>query len=99
MVENISRTHLRAELDDLVQMVYLILLEYEESKLQDLWEKEQINYFIARIILNQYRSSNSPFHAVFRRYQEHTVSLGAGGEISDEAIEYINKTFMRYEGE
>lgn len=68
MVENIAKQPLTADLKDLVQMVYLILLEYDEEKIIDLWENGQINFFIARIILNQYRSSNSPFHKLFRKY-------------------------------
>ena len=78
LVENIAHHSLTADLKDLCQMVYLILLEYDESKLQDLWENDQINFFIARIILNQYRSSNSPFHATFRKYQERSLSIGVG---------------------
>ena len=49
-------------------MVYLILLEYDESKLRDLWDHGQMNFFIARIILNQYRSTNSPYYKLFRKY-------------------------------
>lgn len=78
LVENIAHHSLTADLKDLCQMVYLILLEYDESKLQDLWENDQMNFFIARIILNQYRSSNSPFHAIFRKYQERSLSIGDG---------------------
>lgn len=78
LVENIAHHSLTADLKDLCQMVYLILLEYDESRLQDLWENDQINFFIARIILNQYRSSNSPFHAIFRKYQERSLSIGDG---------------------
>lgn len=78
LVENIAHHSLTADLKDLCQMVYLILLEYDESKLQDLWENDQMNFFLARIILNQYRSSNSPFHAIFRKYQERSLSIGVG---------------------
>lgn len=87
MVKNIAHHSLTADLKDLCQMVYLILLEYDESKLQDLWENDQINFFIARIILNQYRSSNSPFHAIFRKYQERSLSIGDG--ISINALDKI----------
>lgn len=87
LVENIAHHSLTADLKDLCQMVYLILLEYDESKLQDLWENDQINFFIARIILNQYRSSNSPFHAIFRKYQERSLSIGDG--ISIDALDNI----------
>lgn len=69
MVQNIAHQALNADLSDLCQMVYLILLEYDEDKLQDLWENNQIKFFLARIIINQYRSSNSPFHATFRKFR------------------------------
>ena len=82
LVENIAHHSLTADLKDLSQMVYLILLEYDESKLQDLWENGQINFFLVRIILNQYRSSNSPFHAIFRKYQERSLSIGDGISIN-----------------
>lgn len=50
-------------------MVYLILLEYDEQKLQDLWENNQMNFFIVRIIVNQYNSVNSPFYTTFRKFR------------------------------
>ena len=87
MVENIAHHSLPADLKDLCQMVYLILLEYDESKLQDLWENDQMNFFLARIILNQYRSSNSPFHSIYRKYQERSISIGDG--ISIEALDRL----------
>ena len=87
LVENIAHHSLTADLKDLCQMVYLILLEYDESKLRDLWENDQINFFLARIILNQYRSSNSPFHAIFRKYQERSLSIGDG--ISIDALDKL----------
>ena len=87
LVENIAHHSLTADLKDLCQMVYLILLEYDESKLQDLWENNQMNFFLARIILNQYRSSNSPFHSIYRKYQERSISIGDG--ISIEALDRL----------
>lgn len=86
LVENIAHHSLTADLKDLCQMVYLILLEYDEAKLQDLWENEQMNFFLARIIINQYRSSNSPFHAIFRKMRERCVTIG-----TDISIDIIDK--------
>ena len=94
LVENIAHHSLTADLKDLCQMVYLVLLEYDEDKLQDLWENNQINFFLARIIINQYRSSNSPFHTIFRKFQERSVSMGVAGDINEAAIEYINRNFV-----
>lgn len=83
MVQNIAHQSLTADLKDLCQMIYLILLEYDEAKLIDLWKNEQMNYFIARIIVNQYRSSNSPFHTIFRKFQERTMDI-SGMDWNDE---------------
>ena len=94
MVENIAHQSLSADLKDLSQMVYMILLDYDESKLQDLWENEQMSFFIARIIINQYRSSNSPFHTIFRKFQERSVYMGVGADINDAALEKINKKYV-----
>ena len=94
LVENIAHHSLTADLKDLCQMVYLVLLEYDETKLLDLWENNQINFFLARVIINQYRSSNSPFHTIFRKFQERSVSLGVGANITDEAIDYLNRNFV-----
>lgn len=94
MVENIAHHALTPELKDLCQMVYLILLEYDEAKLLDLWRNNQINFFLARIIVNQYKSSNSPYHYLFRRVQERTVFMGVGGEISDAVIDKIAKNYV-----
>lgn len=68
MLANIAKQPVTGDLRDLCQMVYLILLEYDESKIVDLWEHNQINFFIARILLNQYKSSNSPYYKMFRKY-------------------------------
>lgn len=68
MIENIAHRSLDANLKDLSQMVYIILLEYDEDKIQDLYEHNQMNYFLARIIINQYQSCNSPFYKEFRKF-------------------------------
>lgn len=84
MVENIAHQSLSADLKDLTQMVYLILLEYDESKLQDLWENDQMGFFIARIIINQYRSSNSPFHAIYRKFHQRAEDITGKDWIDDD---------------
>lgn len=75
MVQNIARSSLTPELKDLSQMVYEIILEYDEVKVLDLWENGQIGFFIARIIMNQYRSRSSPFHYLYRRFSQRAKEL------------------------
>lgn len=60
---------LTPDLQDLAQGVYLILLEYNEARLVDLYETGALGFFIARIICNQYLSKNSPFFHLFREFR------------------------------
>ena len=81
MVTNIAHKPMSADLQDLSQIVYLILLEYDEKKLQDLWINNQMHFFIARIIINQYNSVNSPFHTIFRKFRlmvDETIQFASG---------------------
>ena len=100
MVENIAHQSLNSDLKDLSQMIYLILLEYDDDKIQDLWEHKQMTYFIAKIIINQYRSSNSPFHSLFRKFRgminENALLDLRGCDISDENVRSTFK-IIRYE--
>lgn len=84
MVSNIAHQSLTADLKDLTQMVYLILLEYDETKLQDLWDNNQISFFLARIIINQYRSSNSPFHTIYRKFRERSEDIQGKDWLDDD---------------
>lgn len=80
MLANIAKQPVAGTLEDLCQMVYLVLLEYDEAKIADLWENGQINFFIARILLNQYRSSNSPYYKLFRKYMKHCFVMLSDAE-------------------
>ena len=91
MVARIARQPLTSDLEDLCQMVYLVICEYEEGKLQDLWEHNQINFFIARIILNQYRSRNSPFYKIYRKENKTIVHMGVGAEINDQTLDLLKR--------
>ena len=75
MLANIAKRPVSGTLEDLCQLVYLILLEYDEGKIVDLWENGQINFFLARILLNQYRSTNSPFYKLFRKYESKATDI------------------------
>ena len=63
MVQNIAHARtLTADLRDLCQMVYLVLLSYDEDKIVDLYESDALGYFVARIAVNQFRNPVSSFH-------------------------------------
>ena len=75
MLANIAKKPVSGTMEDLCQMVYLILLEYDDAKIMDLWDNGQINFFLARILLNQYRSTNSPFYKLFRKYESKATDI------------------------
>lgn len=87
IVENIARRPIgEPALQDLAQMVYAIMLEYDADKVVEMYEAGQINFFIVRIVLNQYNSTNSAFYKLFRKF------LAKSREISYKMAEsYENK--------
>ena len=50
----------------------------------DLWERDEINFFIARILMNQYQSVKSPFYALYRKRQRKQVPIEDYMDIADE---------------
>ena len=75
VVMNVGHSRLTADLSDLTQEIYLILLTYDEDKIIDLWEHGEICYFIARIAINQYKSNKSPFHIIYRKFGEQSKDI------------------------
>lgn len=66
---------LTANLQDLAQMVYLDLLQFPEDKLADLWENEQINFLIIRIVRNNLHSVTSRYYYIIRRFSALSCDL------------------------
>ncbi len=81
VVEDISRNiRVTSEFyDDFVQESYLTLLEYNNEKLEEIFKKNQIKYFVARICINNWNSRTSRFYTKYKKHLEHTdknVDLG-----------------------
>ena len=79
LCQNVARSSIMsADLEDLAQYVYLVLLEYDEGKVLSMWEGGSLRFFLARIIVNQYRSKTSPFHRVFREFRQRCEDYAPG---------------------
>lgn len=78
IIGNVSgfRSSLPPDLQDLAQMVYEVLLNYDDRKIKEMHEYGQLRFFIARIITNQFRSSNSPYHRIYRDYNRIFMANG-----------------------
>lgn len=53
---------------DLAQDVFLIILSKPEKMLQELYDNKQLNFYMARIISNQYFSKTSKFFKDYKKY-------------------------------
>lgn len=55
--------------EDLIQDVALIVLEKPTEFISDLYEKNQLKYYIARVIMNNLFSSSSPYYCKYKKHR------------------------------
>lgn len=69
-------------MQDLAQDIYLNLLEKDEDYIVRLYEKKEINNFIAGMVNNNYFSKTSRYYKNYRKYEDNKESLSniEGGE-------------------
>ena len=56
------------DIDDLIQEVYVILLDYKADRIIEMYEKKQLKFFIVGILKRQYHSNTSPFYKKYKKY-------------------------------
>lgn len=56
--------------DDLVQDISLILLNYDNEKMNQMYRENHINAFVTGCLVNSLYSVNSPFYRVYRRFRD-----------------------------
>ena len=62
-------------LKDLSQEIYLDLLSKDEEKIINLYETNQIRFFVVRMVTNNLFSKNSPFYQTFKKNTNATVNI------------------------
>lgn len=62
-------------LKDLTQDIYLQLLQMRTDKLNDLYTKNQLRYWIARIVVNSIHSKTSPYYYTYKKEQMQSVNI------------------------
>ena len=62
-------------LNDLVQEIYLDLLSKSEEKIVNLYETNQLRFFIVRMATNNLFSKNSPYYQTFKKNANLTVDI------------------------
>lgn len=66
IVKNIAKDSTDEDLPDLINDIYLTLLEKDEELLNGIYERNQIRYFISRIAMNNLNSKTSPFYYKYK---------------------------------
>lgn len=69
-------------LNDLVQEIYLDLLQKDDEKIVKLYESNQIRYFITRIVINNIHSKNSPYWCKIKSFSHNMNEII--GDIADD---------------
>lgn len=55
--------------EDLIQDIYLTLLNMPEERIVSLYENNQANYYITRLLLNNVNSVTSRYYYLYRRFR------------------------------
>ena len=61
--------------NDVLQLVCLVILEYDNAKLNKIVEENHLNAFVTGFLVRQLYSRNSPFYREFRKFQNITSSI------------------------
>ena len=66
---------------DLIQDIYLILLNSDENLIVTLYDKGELGFYILRISRNQLLSKNSPYYTKYIRFLANCDELEKGAHI------------------
>ena len=55
--------------EDLIQDVYLLLLEKDEDLIVNLYNKGELGFYLLKVARNQLLSTNSPYYQKYIRFQ------------------------------
>ena len=84
--------------DDLVQEIYLILLEYDRDKINQMIKNKQINFFISRVIMNQVFSCTSDFYKKYVKWDINKVeyNFDIDSDEYEESYGYLKSLNIKY---
>lgn len=82
--------------EDLKSELFLVVSELEEDKIIDLYKKNQLKFYVVRVMLNMVRSSKSKFYKSYRNFEEYIPiekTENYQEDILDKAIDNIDKLY------
>ena len=70
--------------DDLVQDIYVLLLEKDDKLIIDLYNKGELGFYLLKIARNQLLSANSPYYTKYIKFLANSDELEKAAHISEE---------------
>ena len=63
------------DLKDLIQDIYINLLEKEDNLIETLYNTNQLKYYIIRMVVNNIHSKNSPYYTKYKKDKIYKVKI------------------------
>ena len=68
--------------EDLIQDVYLLLLQKDEDLIVNLYNKGELGFYLLKVARNQLLSKNSPYYTKYIKFLAHSDELDKAAHIS-----------------
>lgn len=63
------------DLKDLIQDIYINLLEKEDSLIETLYSTNQLKFFIVKMVVNNIHSKNSPYYTKYKKDKTNKIKI------------------------
>lgn len=63
------------DLKDLIQDIYINLLEKEDSLIETLYSTNQLKFYIIRMVVNNIHSKNSPYYTKYKKDKINKIKI------------------------
>ena len=70
--------------DDLIQDIYVLLLEKDEDLIVNLYNKGELGFYLLKVVRNQLLSKNSPYYTKYIKFLANSDELEKAAHISEE---------------
>lgn len=78
IIENICRnigySETTENIKDLIQDIYLVIIQKDQDFIKGLIDRGEINYYIANIVYTQIRSNTSAYNKTYRHKKEISIN-------------------------
>ena len=67
--------------DDLIQDIYVLLLEKDEDLIVNLYNKGELGFYLLKVVRNQLLSKNSPYYTKYIKFRAYSDDITQAASI------------------